>query len=114
MSDHTVIVVAIAVVGFVMLKAMVKAWARKRRRDDLIARFGVEIADLIISRSVWEGMTEEQLNESIGKPAQADRKILRSKDVKTLKFGQTGKNRFAMRVTVENGLVVGWTQYGAR
>ena len=55
-------------------------------------------------------MTEGMLIDSWGRPEETDGKNSKTKIKKTLKYGRTGKNRFANRVTVEDGLVVGWEQ----
>jgi len=61
-------------------------------------------------RVIWQGMTQEQLIDSWGRPVARDQKIYKTKTAETFKYNQTGKNRFGSRVQVENGLVVGWSQ----
>jgi uncharacterized protein len=79
-----------------------------RRRQSLIARFGEEAADRILAGEVWQGMTNEQLVESWGDPVEVGREVVRNKTKETWKYVQTGRNRFANRVYLENGSVIGW------
>lgn len=80
----------------------------RRRRADLIARFGERDAMRILAREVWQGMTEEQLKESWGLPEDRKQELKKTMLRETLKYGQTGKNRFAQWVFLENGIVIGW------
>jgi hypothetical protein len=86
--------------------------AEKRRlaaeRQRLVAKYGEEAADRILARQVWQGMTDEQLIESWGIPADKDSEIKRAKTKETWKYGQTGRNRFSNGVFLENGIVIGW------
>jgi hypothetical protein len=79
-----------------------------RRKQRLVAKYGEEIAALIIARKFWQGMTEEQLTDSWGNPTDVGREIIRTRIKETWKYNQTGKNRFSNRVYLENGIVIGW------
>lgn len=46
--------------------------------------------------------------DSLGRPLDIDQKVLKTKEV--WKYNQTGKGRYALRITLENGEVVGWDQ----
>ncbi|MGY4368451.1 hypothetical protein ACVW1A_004516 [Bradyrhizobium sp. LB1.3] len=81
---------------------------RAAERQRLVAKYGDEIADRILARVVWQGMTEEQLLESRGHPADKDYEVRKSVSKETWKYGQTGKNRFSNRIFLENGIVTGW------
>jgi uncharacterized membrane protein len=61
-----------------------------------------------MSRSVWEGQTEDELIDSLGEPIEVDQKILKTKSKEIWKYKKTGKGRFGLRVTLENNRVVGW------
>lgn len=78
------------------------------RRQRLIKRYGVEIADMIIAGKVWQGMTDEQLTESWGSPIDIGREVIRTKTKETWKYNQTGRNRFSNRIYLEDGIVIGW------
>jgi len=82
---------------------------KRRRRKHLIDKYGSElIADKIMDRQVWQGMTSEQLVDSWGRPEDVDEKVYKTKTKQTWKYGKTGKNRFKQRVYVEDSYVVGW------
>lgn len=83
----------------------------ERRRLEwrrLVGKHGRETATRIAARTVWQGMTVEQLLESWGRPVDIDREIFKARSKETWKYVQTGKNRFANRVYLENGIVIGW------
>jgi hypothetical protein len=63
-----------------------------------------------LAHSIWQGMTDEQLLESWGGPADKDYEIKKATTKETWKYGQTGRNRFSNRVFLENGVVIGWKQ----
>jgi uncharacterized protein len=79
-----------------------------RRKQVLIAKYGDATAARILARQIWQGMTEEQLVDSWGRPVEIGSEVLRTKTKQIWKYGRTGKNRFRERVTVENGMVSGW------
>lgn len=83
---------------------------RAAERQRLVAKYGAEIADRILARIVWQGMTEEQLLESRGLPADKDYEVRKSVSKETWKYGRTGKNRFSNRIFLENGIVTGWKE----
>ncbi|WP_334223884.1 hypothetical protein [Thiosocius teredinicola] len=56
----------------------------------------------------WQGQPEGQLVDSLGQPVEVDRKVLKTKTKEIWKYNHMGGNRFGLRVTVENGYVVGW------
>lgn len=80
----------------------------QQRSDALHAMFGTEVAQRILAKQVWQGQTEEMLRESLGPPADTEEKVLKTKTKRILKYFPTSKKSYALRVTVENGVVVGW------
>jgi len=103
-------------VGFALIAiiaAIVAAtiYYKKKRREYLLAKYGDPvIVDKIQRKLIWQGMSQDQLLDSWGKPAAIDQKIYKSKVTETFKYSQSGKNRFRRRVRVDNGVVVGWEQ----
>lgn len=88
-----------------------KKQAELRRRAALMGKYGdEEIVDRIMKRSVWTGQTTEQLNDSLGAPIDTDEKVFKTKRKEVWKYHQTGRNRFGLRITLEDGLVVGWDE----
>lgn len=81
----------------------------KKRGDALLEKYGnKEIVDKIMKHIVWQGQTSAQLNDSLGNPVDIDRKVMRTKTREVWKYDKTGKGRYALRITIENGIVVGW------
>ena len=74
----------------------------------LVSQYGEEIAARIVAHKVWQGMTIEQLIKSWGSPIDIDCEIVKARKKETWKYVQTGKNRFANRIYLENGVVIGW------
>ena len=100
---------AIAVLLFVVWGA--RSAINRNRRQHLLAKYGdLAVVERIMARKVWQGMSVEQLIDSWGRPVDVGRKVYKTKSVETYKYNQTGRNRFASRVTVEGGQVVGWEQ----
>lgn len=97
-------------------KVVATYFAEKRRKERiafLMSKYGDEkIVDMIMERTMWQGQTEEQLRDSLGNPAAMDASVLKTKTKDVWKYHREGRNRFALRVIVENGLVVGWKQKG--
>jgi len=84
----------------------------KDRRDFLIGKFGTEIAEKILSKSVWEGMTVEMLIESQGEWEEKSESF--SKGVSKVKYfydyseNRLGNASYDYEVSTEDGIVVGW------
>ena len=103
-----IIAVIVVVVG---LYLFYKAQQTKKRREALMLKYGdAELVSRIMSRSFWQGQTNEQLLDSLGNPVVIDEKVFKTKTKQVWKYHQTAKNRFALRITLENGEVVGWEQ----
>lgn len=62
----------------------------------------------IIERTIWEGMSSAQLFDTLGEPEAIDQKYLKQVARELWKYHPEGKNRYATRITLENGHVVGW------
>ncbi|MCW8965782.1 MAG: DUF2845 domain-containing protein [Candidatus Pacearchaeota archaeon] len=98
---------ALAVIVMVVYRHYTKKW----RKERLMKKYkNTETVELIMSRSFWQGQTEEQLVDSLGKPLDIDQKVLKTKTKEIWKYNQTAKNSYSLKVTLENGLVVGWDQ----
>jgi hypothetical protein len=79
------------------------------RRAALLQKYGnPEVVEKIMSGSVWQGQSAEQLRDSLGEPLDIGERVLKKNTRHTWKYERTGVNRFALRITLENGVVVGW------
>lgn len=87
--------------GRIFLRRMrFRALARKYDSDAIAAD--------LMARKIWQGMTEEQLADSWGKPADVDVKVMKTKSTAIWKYNHLGGHRYAQRVMIESGLVTGW------
>ena len=74
-----------------------------------MARFENEaMVDTILEGRIARGMTAEMVREVWGDPEDLDETVTKTKVKQQMKYGQTGKNRYATRVYVEDGVVTGW------
>ena len=111
MSVTVLAIIGASAVGLAGIVNAAKKSAQKKRRALLLEKYGdEEIVNWIMGRRIWQGMTFDQLIDSWGKPADMTERVYKTKVAHTLKYNQTGKNRFSDRVIVENGIVVGWEQ----
>lgn len=104
----------VALIVLVLVAALVVAARvalRKRRIGALLAKHGdPQVVDRIMKASIWVGQTTEQLTDAIGRPVDVDEKVLKTKTKEVWKYAPKGRNRYGLRVTVENGVVVGWDE----
>jgi hypothetical protein len=99
----------IAVLSVIAAIVWVKDSQKKKRLAHLRAKYSNElVVQSILNGDVWQGQTAEQLLDSLGPPSDIDCKLLKTKSKDTWKYYHRGGNRYALRITVENGVVVGW------
>lgn len=110
--DSTVVLVAlvggaIIAVLFVIGKAVVAA----NRAKAIYDKYGrTTLAEKIIAKTIWVGETASELRDSLGAPNDTDEKVLKTKTKVIWKYQHRGGNRYGLRITVENGVVVGWDE----
>lgn len=95
-------------VALVVAGALVSAASRKARLAELTARFGAEAAHAIIAGQYWQGATREMMYEVFGRPVEVKQSVMKTKTRETHCYRPTGKNRYALRLHYENGVLVGW------
>ena len=82
---------------------------RAARRTQLLAKYGDQTTvERIMKNLYWQGQTQEQLLDSLGHPLSIDNHLLKTKERQTWKYQRTGKNRYSLRFTLEDRIVVGW------
>lgn len=87
------------------------SYNKKKRREALLKKYGdAEVVTLIMNKMFWQGQTQEQLRDSLGRPLDTDEKVLKTKTKVIWKYNRIGKNRYGLRITLENRIVVGWEQ----
>ena len=108
--------IAIIIAGAVVIGAIALiVGLNARRRLKLMARYNDQHAvDMIMSKKIWEGMTQEQLIDAWGRPVEVDERVLKTKIAHVYKYNRTGKTGFRDRVKLDDGIVIGWDQKGRR
>jgi hypothetical protein len=66
------------------------------------------IVNAILGSTFWKGQTQDQLRDSLGHPAIIDSQVLKTKTKEIWKYGEQRKGQFSLKITLENGKVVGW------
>lgn len=86
-------------------------YQQKWKRERLMAKYCDEaLVDKLMKGMFWQGQTEGQLLDSLGHPLDIDQKVLKTKTKEVWKYQETGKNRYALKIILENSEVVGWDQ----
>jgi len=99
-----IVVIAVGAIAF-------SIFARVMRRRRLMQKYGdASLVDKLMRRMFWTGQPEEQLIDSLGKPNEIDRKVLKTKIKEVWKYNQRTRTRFGLRITLEDGFVIGWDQ----
>ncbi len=81
----------------------------EERRNALMQKYGdQQLVEMIMGRQYWQGQTAEQLRDSLGDPIDMDQRVLKRKTREVWKYNQLGVRQFGLRITLENGTVVGW------
>jgi hypothetical protein len=115
-SDAAIIWIVIslivgAIIIAMMMQAAAAAKAEEERRDRIYTKYGkTPLAEKLIARTIWTGETAAQLRDSLGQPLDVDQKVLKTKKKEIWKYNQTGTNRYALKITLDNDEVVGWDQ----
>ncbi len=86
-----------------------EAAEKAQRWQWLVATFGQDAAIKIHTKQLWVGATDVMVLEMLGAPEDTDDVVLKTKSKEIWKYFQKGENRFGLRVTLEDGAVVGWT-----
>jgi hypothetical protein len=111
----TVIIIIFIIIAFYVYRSYAAERARKAadeaRKERIYQKYGhTEIADRIINKTVWVGETSEQLADSLGQPLDIDEAVLKTKKKETWKYYRKSANRYGFKITVENGVVIGWDE----
>lgn len=81
------------------------------RKNYLINKYGdEELVAKIMRETVWQGQTDGQLADSLGNPEDIDQKVLKTKKKEIWKYYHQGGNRYGLRITLDNDVVVGWDE----
>ncbi len=96
-------------IGLGVLWFLGRLGLRKLWRASLLRQFGdAQMVDVIMEGTIARGMTREMVEASLGKPADVDEVVLKTKAKLEMKYNPKGRNRFGTRVRLEDGHVIGW------
>lgn len=97
------------IVVFWILSSLNSKRKTVEKRKRLMDKYGDEVVvNNIMTNSVWIGQNLHQLIDSRGQAEDVDVKVLKTKKKEIWKYGHQGGNRYRLRITIENGIVVGW------
>lgn len=97
-------------VGFVLLVIVLLVWLLAKRFYLTLKYKDEDLVEDLLDERFWRGMTAEQLRDALGEPLDIDEEALKTKTKSVWKYEQTGKNRYGLKIRLEDGIVVGWTQ----
>jgi len=99
-------------IGFVIIVGIIMFFNHqmaKARRNRLMEKYNDEqLVEKLMDKQFWQGQSHEQLIDSLGEPLDIDQKVMKTKTKETWKYQETGKNRYALKIVLENNEVVGW------
>lgn len=97
------------IAGLALLLFLLRIWLVKRRFEYLQEKYqDAAVVEKIVTGTIWQGQSPEQLIDSLGKPHDTDEKVLKTKRKEIWKYQHEGRNRYKLRITLENDEVVGW------
>lgn len=95
-------IVLVIIVAVLLLLARRLRLTMKYKNESLV--------ESLLDETFWQGQTAEQLRDSLGEPLDIDQKVLKTKVKEVWKYQQTSKNRYALKITLDDGVVVSWDQ----
>ena len=105
------ICLGVVVIAALILGVVLKNISKRQRHEFLCKKYqSKEVADQIVKRMFWQGQSAEQLMESLGRPLDVDVVVLKTKKKEIWKYNRTARNAFALKITLEDDIVVGWDQ----
>jgi hypothetical protein len=112
-----ILVLLIVVTIVAKVSSAVSSKRRKKveeaRQRAIYAKYGqTEMAERILNGTLWKGETAEQLLDSLGPAAATESKLLKTKRKEVRKYAPIGRRRYAIKITLENDVVVGWDVKG--
>ena len=106
-----IVAAILLLVAAVVLVFVARSLAKNSRYARLMAKYGDEkLVHALVTQTIWQGMTVEQLKDSWGEPEAVEQKVMKTKTKEVFKYKPLGKNRFRDKVTLEDGIITGWDQ----
>lgn len=79
------------------------------RKENIISKYqDPEIVERLITKTLWKGQTAEMVIDSFGEPLKKDTKALKTKTLETWKYSKIREGSYAIRITLEEGVVTMW------
>lgn len=102
-----VAILLLLVAGFVWFK-----YRKKMKRIEYLRdRYGdEEVVQRILQQTPWQGQTADQIRASMGDPVSIDRKVMATRKREVWKYRPAGRNRYALKITLDDDVVIGWDQ----
>jgi hypothetical protein len=92
----------VAIITYFVLK-------RANRLAYLRAKYGDEtVVQNIMHGKFWQGQSVAQLHDSLGPPTSVDNNRLKTRKREVWKYQPSGVNRYRLRITLDNDVVVSW------
>jgi hypothetical protein len=95
-------------IAIVVIIIGVRGTKHRQRLNYLRSKYPEAEVQRILAKTLWQGQTDEQLTDTLGHPAAVDRKVLKTIRREVWKYGRMSAQRYRLRVTVEDGYVIGW------
>ena len=106
-----IVAAVLLLVAAAVLVFVARSLAKNSRYAKLMAKYGDEkLVHALVTQTIWQGMTTEQLKDSWGEPMAVEQKVMKTKVREVYKYKPLGRNRFRDKVTLEDGLITGWDQ----
>ena len=84
----------------------------KAKLETEIKKYGVEDGTKIYNKKIWQGMTQDMLVSSRGKPLDIDETVYKTKTKSNFFYNayitRQNSTKYKFRVDMENRIVVGW------
>lgn len=99
------------IILIIIIFAFIIYASNKAKRERLMKKYNDEkLVDKLMSGSFWQGQTKDELIDSLGNPSDIDEQVLKTKIKETWKYQKTGNNRYALKIFIENEVVIGWNK----
>jgi hypothetical protein len=85
-------------------------WVLRKRIRLMLKYKSDDLVDELMAETFWVGQTADQLRDALGEPLDIDQKVLKTKTKEVWKYEQVGKNRYSLKIKLDDGVVVGWDQ----
>lgn len=95
-------------IAIVVIIIGVRVTKHRQRLTYLRSKYPEAEVQRILAKTLWQGQTDEQLTDTLGHPSAVDRKVLKTIRREVWKYGRMSARRYRLRVTVDDGRVIGW------